>query len=79
MATLDDWTQRACQALSLEPEFAAEHQRLVLELARDVAHGVVRPAAPIAAFLLGVAVGRGADPVQAAGILTGLPAEPRQS
>ena len=39
---------------------------LVLDLARDVAHNVARPGAPLTAFLLGVAVGRGAD-VQVAG------------
>ena len=32
-----------------------------LDLAREVAHNVVRPGAPVTAFLLGVAVGRGAD------------------
>jgi hypothetical protein len=39
---------------------------VVLDLARDVAHNVARPGAPLTAFLLGVAVGRGAD-VQVAG------------
>jgi hypothetical protein len=31
----------------------------VLDLARDVAHGVARPAAPLTAYLVGVAVGQG--------------------
>jgi hypothetical protein len=31
----------------------------VLDLTRDVAHGVARPAAPLTAYLLGVAVGQG--------------------
>jgi len=35
--------------------------RLVLDLARDVAHSVDRPAAPVTAYLLGLAAGR-ADP-----------------
>lgn len=35
----------------------------LLALAADAAHGVVRPAAPIATFLAGVALGRsGGDP-----------------
>lgn len=35
----------------------------LLSLAADAAHGVVRPAAPIATFLAGVALGRsGGDP-----------------
>ena len=33
--------------------------RVVLDLTRDVAHGVARPAAPFTAYLVGVAVGRG--------------------
>ena len=33
--------------------------KVVLDLARDVAHGVARPAAPLTAYLLGVAVGQG--------------------
>jgi hypothetical protein len=31
----------------------------LLDLARDAAHGVARPAAPLAAFAVGLAVGRG--------------------
>jgi len=31
----------------------------VLDLTRDVAHGVARPAAPLTAYLVGMAVGRG--------------------
>ena len=31
-------------------------------MARDVAHQVLRPGAPVTAYLMGVAVGRGADP-----------------
>ena len=31
----------------------------LLDLARDAAHGVARPAAPLGAFAVGVAVGRG--------------------
>jgi hypothetical protein len=45
---------------------------LVLDLARDVAHGVARPAAPITTYLLGLAVGRGADPRQAAATVAAL-------
>ena len=33
---------------------------VVLDLAGDAAHAVVRPAAPLTTFLVGVAVGRGA-------------------
>jgi hypothetical protein len=74
MPTLDDFTERACAALGLPA--GSVDQTLVLDLARDVAHGVARPAAPLAAYLLGVAVGRGATPADAAATLTSLAAPP---
>lgn len=43
-----------------------ETQRILLDLARDCAHEVERVAAPLSTFLLGVAVGRGADLAAAA-------------
>ncbi|MDL4820708.1 DUF6457 domain-containing protein [Actinomadura sp. OS1-43] len=43
---------------------------LVLDLARDVAHGVARPGAPLTAYLLGLAVGRGVPARDAAARLT---------
>jgi uncharacterized protein DUF6457 len=72
MATLADWNMAACEALGLDPAQTGAHQSLVLDLARDVAHGVARPAAPLTAYLLGLAIGRGADPAQAAATLTAL-------
>ena len=36
-----------------------EMRHILLDLARDAAHQVVRPAAPLTSFLVGVAVGRG--------------------
>lgn len=57
MSALDTWTAAACAELGLRP--AEVPARMVLDLARDVAHGVDRPAAPLTAFLLGVAVGQG--------------------
>jgi hypothetical protein len=65
VATLDEWTSTVCEALDIPADLLAT--RLVLDVARDVAHGVARPAAPLTAYLAGVAVGRGvpADQVQA--------------
>ena len=63
MNTLDEWAAAVCGELGLDP--AALDPRLVLDLARDVAHGVARPAAPLTAYLLGVAarrVGRADQP-----------------
>lgn len=57
---LDAWVARLCAALDLDP--AAVDRDLVLDLARDAAHGVARPAAPLTTFLAGLAAGRdGAD------------------
>jgi Domain of unknown function (DUF6457) len=68
--TLDKWSAQACAALGLDP--GTLDRDLVLDLARDVAHGVARPAAPLTAYLVGVAVGRGADPTTAAATIRSL-------
>lgn len=64
MNTLDEWAAAVCGELGLDP--AALDPRLVLDLARDVAHGVARPAAPLTAYLLGVAAGQGRPPAESA-------------
>lgn len=69
MSTLEDWVGTVRVALRLEGEV---DEAVVLELAREAAHGVTRPAAPLTTYLLGIAVGRGADPRQAAQTLTEL-------
>jgi hypothetical protein len=70
MNALDQWTAAACRELGLDP--AEANTRLVLDLARDVAHEVLRPGAPVTAYLAGLAVGRGADPADAMTRLTAL-------
>jgi hypothetical protein len=50
--TLHDWIDELCDALDIEAEF---DEGLVLDLARDAAHNVERPAAPITTYLLGFA------------------------
>lgn len=57
MSTLDDWAGTLCAELGLDP--AEVSQKVVLDLARVVAHTVDRPAAPLTAYVLGIAVGRG--------------------
>jgi len=57
---LDAWLVAAGREAGIDP--AEIPTSLVLDLARDVAHGVVRPGAPVTAYLLGLAVGRGAEP-----------------
>ena len=57
---LHDWIDELCDVLDLEAEI---DEGLVLDLARVVAHAVERPAAPVTAYVLGLAAGsRGADP-----------------
>jgi hypothetical protein len=63
MSTLQSWTEAACAELGIDP--ARADARTVLDLARDVAHQVERPAAPLTSFLLGLAVGEG-QPLPAA-------------
>jgi len=57
MTTLDNWTAAACEKLGIE--IALVDIRQVLELARVAAHQVERPAAPLTAYLLGLAGGTG--------------------
>ena len=57
MSTLDDWTDALCAELGLNPQDL--NQKTVLNVARVAAHTVDRPAAPLTAYALGVAVGRG--------------------
>ncbi|MGE5134768.1 MAG: DUF6457 domain-containing protein [Gemmatimonadota bacterium] len=70
MSTLEQWLQVACAELGIDP--ASVDLRAVLDLTRDVARGVDRPAAPVTAYLLGVAVGRGLAPADGIARLTGL-------
>jgi hypothetical protein len=49
--TLDQWMGAVCDELGIEPVDA----HAVLDLARDVARGVDRPAAPLTCLLIGLA------------------------
>ena len=55
--TLERWTAAATAELGIEP--SGDFIKTVLNLARVAAHRVDRPAAPLTAFLLGIAVGQG--------------------
>jgi hypothetical protein len=69
--TLDDWVAAVVAELGL-PNGGDVGQ--VLDLARDVAHGVERPAAPVTTWLAGMAVAAGADPADVAARITALAA-----
>ena len=57
---LHDWIDELCDALDVEVDV---DESLVLDVAREAAHGVDRPAAPVSTFLLGYAAARSeADP-----------------
>jgi Domain of unknown function (DUF6457) len=68
--SLQSWTAAACSELGIDE--AAVDVRMILDLARDAAHAVERPAAPVTAFLLGLAVGRGQAADEVAGRLQAL-------
>ena len=55
--TLDRWAAAASAELGIKPP--GDFTKTVLNLARVAAHRVDRPAAPLTAFLLGIAVGQG--------------------
>lgn len=55
--TLDGWLHELCDALGV-PRELAEHRNLLLDVARDAAHNVARPAAPLTTFLVGYAAGK---------------------
>nr|WP_053142595.1 NTP transferase domain-containing protein [Streptomyces ambofaciens] len=52
---LDEWISAAKDELGIDLEVDTH---LLLDLARDAAHGVARPAAPLTTFLVGYAAGR---------------------
>jgi hypothetical protein len=68
MSTMSDWMSAVATGLGLEEAAASDAtMQLVLDVTAEVAHGVTRPAAPVTAFLIGLAAGREADPLAAAG------------
>ena len=57
---LDDWLREAAAALDVKADagvLTEDAVTVLLELARDAAHGVARPAAPLGTFVLGLALG----------------------
>ena len=73
MSTLDDWIAQASTTLDLPPNSIDNTLRdELLDLTRDVAHGVARIAGPLTCYLIGIAVGRGGYPAQALEKITAL-------
>lgn len=71
---LATWSIELAEALGLDSADIPDIP-LILDLARDAAHGVARPAAPLTTFLVGYAVGVGRGTVpELAAIASGLAA-----
>jgi hypothetical protein len=69
MSTLEEWMTTVREELGLTGDGVADTKAVttvILDLARDAAHAVARPAAPLTAYLVGVAVGQGASLTEAA-------------
>lgn len=73
MNVLEEWTTLVCRELGVDP--ARLDRAAVLDLTKDVAHGVARPAAPLTAYLLGLAQGAGTAPADALDRLSRLAAD----
>jgi len=66
MAQMRQWLVTVCAELGLDPAVLDGVTDELLDLVRDVAHGPSRPAAPLTAFLVGLAAAGGALPDAAA-------------
>lgn len=58
MNRMYEWLGTVCDELDIDRELLHAVVPQLLDLTRDVAHGPSRPAAPMTAFLLGIAASR---------------------
>ena len=74
---LETWIADVCEQLGLDT--GSVDRDAILDVARDVAHNVARPAAPLTTFLVGLAAGRAGGSVdevrRAAATVTGMALE----
>ncbi len=63
MNALEQWVADLAAELGVDPD--AVDRDVVLDLARDAAHAVARPAAPLTTYLVGLAAGRRGGSVEA--------------
>ena len=63
---MDEWIQTIAAMLGVEADVDTE---AILDVARDAAHQVMRPAAPVTTYLLGLAVARGMDVREGAALI----------
>ncbi len=60
---MKDWIEAVKKELDLEFDCDVD---MILDVARDAAHTIERPAAPVTTFLLGMAIANGATQREAA-------------
>jgi hypothetical protein len=53
---IQSWVEHLCTRLGVDPD--SVQLREILDMTRDVAHHVDRPAAPVSAFVVGLAAAR---------------------
>ena len=72
MTRMRQWLATAAAEIGVDPGLVTDAEEPLLAMISAVAHGPSRPGAPLTAFLVGVAVGRGvdADAAELAGRLT---------
>lgn len=62
-----DWIEAVTAELSIQGVDVTDAlMKEILAVARDAAHNVERPAAPLTTYLMGIAVAQGADPADVA-------------
>lgn len=59
---LVDWIDALAQKLDIDPDDV--DLKAVLDLARDAAHNIERPAAPVTTFMVGYAAGLSDRPIE---------------
>lgn len=75
MSTLESWVAEASTALNLPSDSIDTALRdELLDVTRDVAHGVARIAGPLTTYLIGLAVGAGMPRADAVRIVSELAA-----
>lgn len=68
MDDVEIWLGQVADTLGIERELVTTVTGPVLDLVRDVAHDVVRPGAPMTAFLVGLAAGGASGPADASAV-----------
>jgi hypothetical protein len=66
----EEWIDELCELLSIDPNDVDIDG--LLDLSREAAHGIERRAAPVTTYLVGVAVGAGADAEEVMSKVSGL-------